>query len=247
VGAINEIVTALSRCEGHDDRKLAKIAMGALSNLSCLDQNRDILANTPVVQVLLGAVRFFMHLENILEQSITVISHIAVHPECNRQLVQSGAVEALLLFLEEHVDDLVILRKALIALRHCQKHSLLPGAEPPQVPVTQQIAHAGRPGSFNGVRLLIKTMITHCYDPTIVKEVSLLLTAIARVNENVPTLMGLAVQPCMKALEFHRNDQPVSDALAGLLAMLPLEEDDTWTGDRTPVSTGPLSTPAFMM
>uniref|UniRef100_A0A7S1A370 Armadillo repeat-containing protein 8 n=1 Tax=Noctiluca scintillans TaxID=2966 RepID=A0A7S1A370_NOCSC len=247
VGAINEIVTALSRCEGHDDRKLAKIAMGALSNLSCFDRNRDILATTQVVQVLLGAVRFFMHLENILEQSITVISHIAVHPECNRQLVQFGAVEALLLFLEEHVDDLVILRKSLIALRHCQKHSLLSSSEPPLVSVTQQIAHAGKAGSFNGVSLLIKTMNTHNYDPTVVKEVSLLLTVIARVNENVPTLMGLAVQPCMKALEFHRNDQPVSDALAGLLSMLPLEEDDTWTSDPTPLSTGPLNTPAFMM
>jgi len=64
----------------------------------------------------------------------------------------------------------------------------------------------------------------HMYDETVVKETALLLTSLSKNPSNVHALMAAAVAPCMKALEVHHNEVAVSDALAGLLSQLPLED-----------------------
>lgn len=98
-GVLQEVVTALGRCRMNDDRKVAKLALGALMNLSSSEANREILAQTEVVPIILQCAQTFMSNENILEYAVGVISHLSVHSVCGPKLVQAGGVEALLLFL----------------------------------------------------------------------------------------------------------------------------------------------------
>jgi len=221
-GVVQEVVTTLSRCQMHEDRKLVKLALGALSNLASSEANRALLARANATQVLLGAARLFMSNENILEYAIGAISHIAVHDVCNKQLAESGAVEALLLFVGEHREDLQVVSKSLVALRRLLRHASQPVAN--GVSVANQIARAGRPEGCFGVYLLVEAMQGHMYDETVVKETALLLTSLSKNPSNVHALMAAAVAPCMKALEVHHNEVAVSDALAGLLSQLPLED-----------------------
>jgi len=233
-GVVQVIVTALARCKAYDDRKVAKLALGALHNLASCEQNRDLFSKIHAVRVLLDVARTFMQNENILEYAIGALSHLAVHEDCNRQLLQGGAVEALLLFLGEHREDLQVISKCIVALRRLLKQaSVAAGAGGGGGPaggagVIRQIASAGNQQGSRGVYLLVEAMQEHLYDETVVKETALLLTDLSGVPANLPALLQAAVKPCMKALEVHEHEAPVSDALAGLLASLPLEEDEQW-------------------
>jgi len=222
-GVIEEVLATLSKCTTTEDRKVAKLALGALSNLASCEPNRDVIARTDAVPVLLGAARLFMTNENILEYAIGAISHIAVHETCNRQLVEAGAVEALLLFLGDHREDLHVVSKSLVALRRLLKQS-----QERHSSVLRQISCAGLPEGHRGIQLIVDAMQEHVYDETAVREASLLLTSLSAITGNVPVLMSLACQPCMKALEVHQHEVTVADALAGLLAHLPIEEDESW-------------------
>merc|ERR1712129_105307 len=51
------------------------------------------------------------------EYAVGVISHLSVHSDSGRKLVQAGGVEALLLFLREHNMDLQVICKSLLASR----------------------------------------------------------------------------------------------------------------------------------
>jgi len=227
-GVAQEVLATLAKCRTYEDRKVAKLALGCLANLASCEANRDVLARTDAVQVLLGAARLFMRNENILEYAIGAISHIAVHDECNQQLIKAGAVEALLLFLGEHREDLQVVSKSLVALRRILKQ-----AQGSREQVLRQIAGAGHSEAGRGVYLLVESMQAHIYDETAVKETALLLTSLSSNAGNVSALMAAAVQPCMKALEVHQNEVSVADALAGLLAQLPIEEDAGWAQDMT--------------
>eukprot|EP00747_Dinoflagellata_sp_TGD_P209163 gnl/TRDRNA2_/TRDRNA2_82580_c0_seq1.p1 gnl/TRDRNA2_/TRDRNA2_82580_c0~~gnl/TRDRNA2_/TRDRNA2_82580_c0_seq1.p1 ORF type:complete len:613 (+),score=136.95 gnl/TRDRNA2_/TRDRNA2_82580_c0_seq1:44-1882(+) len=225
-GAVQEVVATLAQCTEHDDRKVAKLALGALSNLSNLASIRDTLATTEVVPILLRTMQVFMNNENILDYAIGVLSHLAVHEVMNQQLLQAGAAEALLLFVGEHREDLQVISKSLVALRRLLKTSVTNNTSAEGV--VMDIASAGRADGAQGVRLLVEAMQAHVYDETVVKETALLLTSLSRVPANIQPLMSIAVEPCMKAMEVHKNDLPVADAVAGLLAQLPLEEDEQW-------------------
>mmetsp|Transcript_88803 Transcript_88803/g.250140 ORF Transcript_88803/g.250140 Transcript_88803/m.250140 type:complete len:604 (+) Transcript_88803:112-1923(+) len=228
-GAMQEAFEVLSHCCTNEDRKVAKLALGALSNMASSEENRDLLARLQTAPVVLEAARIFMHNEIILEYAIGAISHLALHPDCNRQLVEAGAVEALLLFLGEHSEDRDVVSKSLIALRRMLKHHTAKG-DGSDLPLERQIARAGRPeaGGTRGIGLLVEAMQAHLYDEIVAKETALLLASLARSPPIVPVLMSVAVQPCMKAMEVHQNETPTADALADLLARLPLEEDEQW-------------------
>jgi len=235
MGILQQVVSALAKCHVHDERKVAKLALGALMNLSSCEANRNILATTEVVPVILGAARNFMNNENILDYAIGVISHLAVQDSACQQLTEAGGVEALLLFLEEHPEDLQVVSRSLVALRRLLKHTLATGSQSAWAAVLTQIATAGQQEGASGIKLLIDTMQAHVYDETVVKEAALLLASLSKAQNNIPALMQLAVQPCMKALEVHQNDAPVADALGGLLGVLPLEDDDSFSkGESTP-------------
>jgi len=224
-GVIQEVLAALDQCKAYDDRKVAKLALGALSNLASSEANRNVIGRLDAVPILLNAARTFMRNENILEYAIGAISHIAVHDACNEQLVKAGAVEALLLFVGEHREDLHVVNKSLLALRRVLKQANETGSG---LLVVNLIANAGHKDGSRGVFLLVEAMQAHIYDETAVKETALLLTSLSTQAGNLNALMAAAVQPCMKALEVHQHEAPVADALAGLLAALPLEEDDGW-------------------
>lgn len=237
MGILQQVVNALAKCHEHDERKVAKLALGALMNLSSSEANRTLLAKTEVVPVILGAARNFMGNENILDYAIGVISHLAVQDDACRQLTEAGGVEALLLFLEEHREDLQVVSRSLVALRRLLKHTLSTGSEGAGAEIIVQIATGGQRTGASGIKLLVDSMQAHVYDETVVKEAALLLASLSRAQSNIPALMHLAMQPCMKALEVHQNDAPVADALAGLLGVLPLEDDDSFgQGDTTPKS-----------
>lgn len=210
----------LAKCRAYDDRKVAKLALGTLTNLASSDSNRDVMAKSDAASVLLDAARIFMRNENILEYAIGAISHLAVHEQGSQQLVWAGAIEALLLYISEHREDLEVVSKSLVALRRLNKCTT--------EKVTQQIACAGHRNDAHGVYLLVEAFQAHIYDGTVVRETALLFTSISKNSEFVPVLMSLAVHPCMKALEVHQNDTAVADALAGLLSNMPLEEDEDW-------------------
>jgi len=222
-GVIEEVIATLSKCKTGEDRKVAKLALGALANLASCEANRDILARTEAVPVILGAARLFMRNENVLECAISALSHIAVHDICNQQLVLAGAVEALLLFLGDHREDLQVVCKSLVALRRLLKMS-----HDRHAAVLRQISCAGAAEGHRGLHLIVEAMQEHLYDETAAREASLLLASLAAVPGNVPVLLSLAAQPCMKALEVHQHEVSVADALAGLLAQLPIEEDESW-------------------
>lgn len=222
-GAIQEILKALSKCTSGDDRKVAKLALGALANLASCEANREIIANTDAVAILLGAARLFMTNENILEYAIGAISHIAVNATCNEQLIRAGSVEALLIFIEEHQEDLVVVSKSLVALRRLLRQA--PRAN--HASVVRQIACAGQDfRRAHGIHLLVDALQAHIYDETAVKEAALLLTSLSDNPGHIAVMMKIALFPCMKALEVHQREFGVADALAALLARLPVEEED---------------------
>jgi hypothetical protein len=225
-GVLEAVFSALSRCRSHEDRKVAKLALGACANLASCEANRILFARLQPAPELLEAARVFIQNENILEYAIQAISHLAVHEGCNLQLVEAGAVEALLLFLGEHGEDRDVVSKSLVALRRLLKHSA--GADSADPPLLRKITRAGRQEGTRGVALLVDAFKAHYYDETIAKETALLLTSLSRSPGLIPVLLSLAAQPCMKAMEVHQNEAAVADALAGLLARLPLEEDEQW-------------------
>jgi len=228
-GVLEEVVSALANCQTQDDRKVAKLALGALANLSSCESNLVILQGTTVVPATLMAARAFIDNENILEHAISVISHLAVHVGCNGQLVEAGAVEALLLFLEEHCEDLLVVSRSLVALRRLLKHSTPTGQR--ASPLLQEISRAGgdNANGSRGIDLLVNAMERHIYDETVAKETALLLASLSMIPSNIPAILAAALQPCLRALELHQNEAPVADALAGLLALLPLEDDAEWS------------------
>jgi len=223
-GVLQVILVVLGGCKTHNDRKVAKLALGALLNLASCEPNRDILAGTEVVTILLDVTRTFLQNENILEYAIGALSHLAVQESCNRQLASGGAIQALLLFLDEHREDLQVVSKSLVALRRLLKFGLARGREEGQE-VLRQISAAGSQGASRGMQLVVSAMQEHVYDESVVREAALLLTAIGSAGGagEVNSLMQLAAKPCMKALELHNSEPTVSDALAGLLAAMPLE------------------------
>jgi len=199
------------------------------------EANRNILARLDAVATLLAVNRFYMQNEMILEFALSVLSHVVVHDECCKQLIQAGGIEAILLFLEEHREDLPVVSRALVTLRRVVKQQLSKSEEA-TLPLLVQISRAGNPDGFHGITLILEAMQSNSYDETVVKESALLFLSLSRVPGNVPAILSLVVKPCMKALEVHKNDAATSDALSALLAALPLEEDDRW--DQIPTGVG---------
>lgn len=243
-GVLPEIVNSLGRCRVNEDRKVAKLALGALMNLSSSEANREILANTEVVPIILQAAQTFMQNENILELAIGAMGHICVQSSCGKALIEAGAVEALLLFLRENKDDLQVVTRSLVALRRLAKTSFAAGDETADQVLIQQIACGGYREGAAGIQLLMQGMEAHVYDETVCKEIALLCQGLARGQGIIPALMANVVAPCMKALEVHQNDAPAADALGGLLAMLPLEDDEQWSQgiDASPKTSSELLT-----
>merc|ERR1712232_1444319 len=125
----------------------------------------------------------------------------------------------------EHGEDHGVISKSLVALRRIIKYSVTE-TDNPEAAIARQICDAGRSDKSNrGVAILVEAMQQHSYDDLIVKETALLLTSLSRNPDVIPVLMTVAVQPCMKAMELHQNEVGVADALSGLLAKLPLEDD----------------------
>jgi len=232
-GAVEEICAVLRGCQKHDDRKVAKLALGSLSNLASSESNREAMAKTDAAQTLLEASRVFISNENVIEYAVGAISHLVVHEGCCAQLQRAGAVEALLLFVSEHKEDLQVVSKSLVALRKILRRAGHAGFAQQQA-VLQQVARAGGRDGCSGVGLLADAMQEHIYDAVVVREVALILAGLARLPAGAKALMAAAVQPCMKALELHQNESEVADALAGLLSELPLEEDDRWAKGLAP-------------
>merc|ERR1712106_191666 len=180
-----------------------------------------------------------MNNENILEYAVGVISHLSVHSDSGRKLVQAGGVEALLLFLREHSMDLQVICKSLVALRRLVKTSSSAGIEKNEMALLHQIASAGDQQGTQGIKLLVDTMQTHIYDETVVKEITLLFFSLTRLQSTIRPMMSMVVEPCMKALEIHQNDAPAADAIASLLGRLPLEDDEQWSKGPDSASKSP--------
>lgn len=217
LGAIQEVVTALSRCSTEEDRKVSKLGLGALWNLATCSENLDILAQVEAPAVLLSVTQLFMHNENILDYAIGAISHLAVNRGCNKQLLEAGAAEALLLFLAEHREDLMVVSKTLVALRRL--------AECAETSIFGQLLTAGHQDGYRGLALIVEAMQVHVYDETVVKEAALFLTGFCESPEVAQFVAALATQPCHKALDLHQQETVVADALVGLLSLFPMEEE----------------------
>jgi len=233
-------VDTLGRCRVNDDRKVAKLALGALMNLSTNEANRDTLAKTEVVGTILLAAQTFMHNEHILELAIGVISHLSVHHLCGRGLVEAGAVEALLNFLQDHKEDLQVVTKSLVALRRLEKTASSAGDQGAvSHPAAVRLLAAVTSSLLAHIQLLVEAMEAHVYDETVCKETALLFASLTKSQVSIGPLMTFAVVPCMKALELHQNDAPAADALGNLLALLPLEDDEQWSKgpDASPKTT----------
>lgn len=226
-GVIQSVLHILSTCRAHEDRKVAKLALGALSNLASCEENRAVFAKLQPAPALLKSASIFIGNENILEYAIGAISHLSVHETCNHQLITAGAVEALLLFIGDHSEDRDVVSRAVVALRRLLKFST-PAQDGINPEMLQKICTAGSADGNRGVALLVQAFQAHDYDETVAKEIALLLTSLTRLPGLVPVLLAVAAQPCLKAMEVHQNEAGVSDALAGLLSRLPLEEDERW-------------------
>lgn len=227
-GVLEVIVAALDGCQGYDDRKVAKLAMGAIMNLATCEPNREILAQIQAVPSLLAAARAFVTNESILEYAVGALSHLTMHDVSNQQLIDIGAVEALMLVCSEHCDDLQLATKSLVALRRMYKHAVhaaLPGAG---FAVLEQIACAGSSDASRGVMVIHDAMREHIYDGVVVKEAALLLAGISKLPAQTSTLISVVYPTSMKALGLHQSDAPVADALACFMAELPLEEEEDW-------------------
>lgn len=224
-GVIQEVCRTLSRCKTREDQKVAKLALGALSNLATCEANREVMAAEQTAPLLLEAARLYMHNENVLEYAIGAISHLAVDDACNVELVKAGVAEALLLFLADNREDLQVVSKSLVALRRLVRFgAAAEGSGSPSV----QVVRGGRANGFVGVNMVVEAMEAHIYDEIVVKEGALLLTSLAADPANVQAIVEVAMKPCTKALEVHQHEASVADALAGLLGSLPLEEDQAF-------------------
>merc|ERR1712137_221305 len=149
---------------------------------------------------------------------LTAMSHLAVHTTCCQQFIEAGGVEAMLLILEEHRADLQVLSRTLITLRRVVKQCHISEMDK----IELQVSRAGGAGGCRGVTILLNAMQAHDYDETVVKEITLLLTSLGRHSSNLDVLMS-STPFYMKILELHKNDAPTADAVAGLLAVLPVE------------------------
>eukprot|EP00927_Polykrikos_kofoidii_P024523 TRINITY_DN22292_c0_g1_i1.p1 TRINITY_DN22292_c0_g1~~TRINITY_DN22292_c0_g1_i1.p1 ORF type:complete len:639 (-),score=105.53 TRINITY_DN22292_c0_g1_i1:229-2145(-) len=237
-GVIGPILEVLKNCETNDDRKVAKLALGAISNLASSEENRCLLADMHAAIVILDAARVFMGSENILEYAIGAISHIGVHHECNRQLLEAGAIEALLLFLGQHHGDRELVSKAVVGLRRLLKNNAETQGEGGQLQVLRRIAQAGNtPGSVQGIKIIVDAVDAHLYDEAITKETACLLTSLSRDPSLLPSLLAVAAKKCMEAMDLHKNDAAVFDALAGFLERLPLEDDSQLAADALGAAT----------
>eukprot|EP00415_Alexandrium_ostenfeldii_P003305 UN3305 len=161
--------------------------------------------------------------ETILEYALGAFSHIAVHETCTSQFVDAGAVEPLLFFLGAHREALHVVWKSLVPLRRLLNQS----QEPPSF-VLRQISCAGFPEGHRGIQLIVDAIQDHVYAEPPFREASLLLPSFSPFPGNVPVLMSLPSHPSMKARGVPHPGVPVADALAGLLAPFPIEEDDSW-------------------
>lgn len=224
---LQEVVGALARCRGAADRKVAKLALGALSNLASCEGNREKLVVFDCVPVILGAARIFMSNVCILEYALGAISHLTMHDLGNRQLVQGGVVEALLLFTQEHREDLHIVARSLAALRRLLRIS----SPVHKLAVCREVITAGRSDGAFGIQVIVEALQCHVYDEDVVREAALVLGVLAGDSFAESALMAFAVQPCVKAMELHQRDAPVCDALAEFVAQLPLEFDEQWSQD----------------
>merc|ERR1711908_86188 len=93
----------------------------------------------------------------------------------------------------------------------------------------KQIACAGNREGAQGIQLLTAAMEAHVYDETVCRETAALFCSLTKVQSNLSALMSFAATQCMKALELHQNDTATADAIAALLALLPLEDDEQWS------------------
>jgi len=212
VGAVQQTVATLKNCPAAEDRKVAKLALGALANLAASEANREVMANCSAAAATLGVARTFLRNEHVLEYAILAISHLALHDGCAHQLLEAGALEALLLFLQEHGEDLLIASKSLVALGRLLRSD--------DVEAVSFVACSG----CQGASLLLETLKAHIYDDVVVREASKLLTILCSLPGVPEGLLSPASEPCLKALKLHQNEQSASDALVSLLANLPLED-----------------------
>jgi len=200
-----------------DDRAGAQEdAAFMLANLAASESNREVMAELGAPDATLGVARTFLRNEHVLEYAILAISHLALHDGCARQLVEVGALEALLLFLQEHGEDLLIASKSLVALGRLLR--------PDDEEAVSFVACSGCQGTIQGASLLLETLKAHIYDDVVVREASKLLTILCCVPGVPEGLLSPAAEPCLKALKLHQNEQSSSDALVSLLAQLPLED-----------------------
>jgi len=124
----------------------------------------------------------------------------------------------------EHRDDLPVVTRSLVTLRRIIKHQAQISSEAAEK-MLLKISQGGLAEGNQGVALIAQAMSVHIYAEGAVKEAVLLLDSLRRVGNNVDVLMQVAVEPCMRAMELHKNDVGTYDALTALLAALPLEED----------------------
>mmetsp|Transcript_20893 Transcript_20893/g.53080 ORF Transcript_20893/g.53080 Transcript_20893/m.53080 type:complete len:587 (-) Transcript_20893:129-1889(-) len=221
-GIIEQVVDVLANCHAHEDRKVAKLALGALLNLSASPQNRALAAKCGAVQTLLHVQRYYMHTEMILELAIGAVSHLVMDKGCHAMFVEAGGVEAILLFLEEHKDDLGVMQKAMLCLRRAAHTAQ---SSPQAQALLEKMGRGGADDGWVGIVLVVEAMKVHKYDGAVVREAALLLYDICQNPAVVNIVANLAAEVCMEAVEMHgRSDPDVADAVTTLLASLPIDD-----------------------
>lgn len=226
-GAAPAIVDGLLKCR--EDKKVAKLALAALVNLTNCEKNRSALAaDGRVATLLLDTARLYIGSESLLELAVGAMSHFSVNEDGAAQMLEAGAVDALLVFLMDGVASVPVVSKSMMALRrlyHCPSTSCMNSVSL----VLQRLSEAsGEDGVPQGILIIVNAMQTHDYDRSVVKETAQLMDLLSKREANVPILLKVAVRPLLRAMEIHRNDAALCDLIANLLANLPLEAEEGW-------------------
>lgn len=227
LSAAPSVLDALSHNSCYQDRKLAMLALGALVNLTNCERSRQQLAETEQAPAnLLEATRVFIGNESILELAVGAISHLAIDGACALQLIEAGAVEAILVFLTECVENAGVVSKCLMALRRLYHGSISSTDGDTVSPVAARLSGDG--DAVRGTEIIVEAVQAHEQDRGIVKEACQLLSLLGRRSVNVPVLLKVAVRPLLRAMEIHKSEDALCDLIANFLSTLPLEEEGDW-------------------
>eukprot|EP00397_Hematodinium_sp_SG-2012_P014206 GEMP01014437.1.p1 GENE.GEMP01014437.1~~GEMP01014437.1.p1 ORF type:complete len:606 (+),score=128.22 GEMP01014437.1:48-1865(+) len=201
--ALSGLTSALEvACEnGDQDRKVAKIALGALQNFTVCPLICDrLFKTTQICAIVLLSMQIFGHNAQVLEGAIGAVSHLAQDRNCCQRLFDGGVIEALLVFIAEWFDDVMITKRCLVSLRRLMINNV------------STVRKVLLMESNRGLHLVIEALSKHIYDEGVATE-AVLIIELTELNVNF--LQEIALDPCQRAAGHHSDLEPVLERLFG--------------------------------